>query len=455
MRRQTFTLLLLFIAIAMNSPLVQGVASQAREEIAVRTASVDGLALQYLEAGRGPTVVLLHGYTETSGMWRPLIPRLAERFHVIAPDLPGIGGSGVPSDAVTMSAAARRIHTLVKSAGVDTASVVGHDIGLMVAYAYAAQFREETNSLVLMDAFLPGVDGWKEIYDNPRLWHFRFHGPTPERLVAGREREYFEYYWNEFAADPHHSIAEPDRRMYADAYARPGRMRAAWAYFASFPQTADDFARYVKTPLTIPVLSIGGAKANGDALAQQTKLIAPAVTSIVLPDTGHWLMEERPTETAEALMRFLSDHGAVASVTPEIRLTPSEIRAASTRSDQIGSSGLPGVTTRVLAGDPSRSGLYTIVLFVPAHTTIQAHSHRDDRTATVISGQWQFGYGDHFEAASLKRLPPGSVYSEPAGTNHFARTLAEPALVEITGVGPTDTKYVEAPTAQIGKDHRP
>jgi quercetin dioxygenase-like cupin family protein len=190
-------------------------------------------------------------------------------------------------------------------------------------------------------------------------------------------------------------------------------------------------------------------------LAQQTKLIAPAVTSIVLPDTGHWLMEERPPETAEALMQFLSDHGAVASVTPEIRLTPSEIRETSMRPDQIGSSGLPGVTTRVLAGDPSRPGLYTIVLFVPAHTTIQAHSHRDDRTATVISGQWQFGYGNHFEAASLKRLPPGSVYSEPAGTNHFARTLAEPALVEITGVGPTDTKYVEAPTAQIGKDHRP
>jgi pimeloyl-ACP methyl ester carboxylesterase len=186
MRRQTFTILFLFIAIAMDGPLVHGVASQARDEIAVRTASVDGLALQYLEAGRGPTVVLLHGYTETSGMWRPLIPRLAERFHVIAPDLPGIGGSGVPSDAVTMSAAARRIHTLVKTAGIDKASVVGHDIGLMVAYAYAAQFREETNSLVLMDAVLPGVDGWKEIYDNPRLWHFRILGSKKEKEGAGQ-----------------------------------------------------------------------------------------------------------------------------------------------------------------------------------------------------------------------------------------------------------------------------
>src|SRR4029079_5712783 len=125
-----------------------------------------------------------------------------------------------------------------------------------------------------------------------------------------------------------------------------------------------------------------------------------------------------------------------------MRMTPAEIRAAEFGDSKVGSSGVKGVHTKVLSGDPSKAGFYTVLLFVPAHTTIQAHSHRDDRTATVISGQWHFGYGDHFEAASLKRLPPGSVYSEPAGTNHFARTLAEPALVEITGVGPTDTKYV-------------
>ncbi|HEY7291566.1 MAG TPA: alpha/beta fold hydrolase [Vicinamibacterales bacterium] len=446
----------LLIAAAVQGSFVGTVASQAPDaSTMVRRATVDGLSLQYLEAGRGPTVVLLHGYTETSRMWRPLIPRLADRFHVIAPDLPGIGGSDIPTDDVTLSMAARRIHGLVKSLRVDKATVVGHDIGLMVAYAYAAQFHDETDGLVLMDAFLPGVDGWKDIYDNPQLWHFRFHGATPERLVSGREREYFDYYWNEFAAERHHSIPDADRRAYTDAYARPGRMRAAWAYFASFPQAADEFARFAKTPLRIPVLSIGGAKANGEALGRQAKLIASTATSLVLPETGHWLMEERPTETVDALMHFLSNLGG-ASTTPQLRLTPDEIRATDTRSDAIGSSGLQGVTTRVLAGDPSRGGLYTIALFVPAHTTIPAHSHRDDRTATVISGQWQFGYGDRFGTDALKTLPPGSVYSEPAGANHFARTLDEPALVEITGVGPTDTKYVEATNVpKTGGERRP
>lgn len=451
--RVTFAL---FIATAIvHGPFVRAGAAQSQDaSIAVRRATVDGLTLQYLEAGRGPAVVLVHGYTETSSMWRPFIPRIADRFHVIAPDLPGIGGSDIPTDEVTMSAAARRIHDLVKSLGVEKATIIGHDIGLMVAYAYAAQFRQETDGLVLMDAFLPGIDGWKDIYDNPHLWHFRFHGATPEQLVAGHERDYFDYYWNEFAADPRHSIPDADRRAYTAAYARPGRMRAAWAYFASFPQDADDFARFANTPLTIPVLSIGGAKANGDALGRQAKLIAPTATVLVLPDTGHWLMEERPNETVKALMEFLSNHGRTASTTPRLRMTPDDIRASGTRADLIGSSGLPGVTTRVLAGDPSQRGLYTIVLFVPAYTTIPAHSHRDDRVATVISGQWQFGYGDRFEADALKTLPPGSVYSEPAGTNHFARTLAEPALVEITGAGPTDTTYVEATNAPKPGAHR-
>jgi pimeloyl-ACP methyl ester carboxylesterase len=137
--------------------------------IAVRTARVAGSKLQYLSAGRGPAILLLHGYAETSRMWRPLIPRVAERFTVIAPDLPGIGGSGIPKDGLDMKRAAARVHDLVKALGVEKAQVVGHDIGLMVAYAYAAQFPAETEKLVLMDAFLPGVDGWEAIYNNPAI----------------------------------------------------------------------------------------------------------------------------------------------------------------------------------------------------------------------------------------------------------------------------------------------
>jgi pimeloyl-ACP methyl ester carboxylesterase len=204
-----------------------------------------------------------------------------------------------------MKSAATRIHGLVKSLGIEKARVVGHDIGLMVAYAYAAQFPSETEKLVVMDAFLPGVAGWEDVYNNPAIWHFRFNGPTPEALVKGRERIYFEFFWNDFAADKNHSLPEADRAAYAATYARPGRMHAGWEYFVSFQQAAKDFAELSKTKLTMPVLAIGGGKANGTVLGEQMKLVATNATMLVLKDCGHWVMEEKPKETTDALIKFL------------------------------------------------------------------------------------------------------------------------------------------------------
>jgi pimeloyl-ACP methyl ester carboxylesterase len=277
----------------------------APSSIESRFAEINGVKLHYLTAGKGPAVILLHGYTQTSRMWRPLIPLLAGRFTVIAPDLPGIGDSVIPKDGLDMKTAAIRIHGLAKSLGVDKARVVGHDIGLMVAYAYAAQFPAETEKLAVMDAFLPGVAGWEAVYNDPSIWHFRFNGPTPEALVRGRERMYFEFFWNDFAADTNRSIPEADRAAYAAAYSRPGRMRAGWAYFVSFTQAARDFEELSKTKLTMPVLAIGGEKANGQVLGEQMKLVATNATMIVLKNTGHWVLEENPKETTEALLNFL------------------------------------------------------------------------------------------------------------------------------------------------------
>jgi pimeloyl-ACP methyl ester carboxylesterase len=279
--------------------------SAADNAIVSRDAEVEGVKLHYMTAGHGPAVILLHGYAETSLMWKPIIPLLAERFTVIAPDLPGIGDSAIPADGLDMKTAAIRIHALAHSLGVQKAEVVGHDIGLMVAYAYAAQFPAEVEKLVVMDAFLPGVGEWEAIYNNPGFWHFRFNGPTPEALVEGRERIYFEHFWNDFAADKTHSIPEADRKAYTAAYSRPGRMRAGWAYFVSFQQAAKDFAQLSQTKLTMPVLLIGGEKALGNALAQQMKLVASDVTVVVLKNTGHWVLEESPKETSEALQKFL------------------------------------------------------------------------------------------------------------------------------------------------------
>jgi pimeloyl-ACP methyl ester carboxylesterase len=277
----------------------------ADQDIASRDLDVDGVRIHYRTAGQGPTLILIHGYAETSRMWVPIIPLFAKKFTVIAPDLPGIGDSSIPKDGLDMKAAGARIHAFARALGVEKARVVGHDIGLMVAYAYAAQFPAEVEKLVLMDAFLPGVEEWHAVFDNPSLWHFRFHGATPEALVRGRERTYFDYYWNEFAADREHSIPEADRRAYTAAYSRPGRMQAGWAYFASFPKAAADFELLAKTKLTMPVLSIGGEKSLGDLLGRQTKLVASNATVVVVKDAGHWILEEKPKETTEALARFL------------------------------------------------------------------------------------------------------------------------------------------------------
>jgi pimeloyl-ACP methyl ester carboxylesterase len=274
-------------------------------QISSRTAEVAGLQLHYLTAGNGPPVILLHGFAETSAMWWAAIPALAERFTIVAPDLPGIGESSIPSDGLDMATAAVRIHALAVSLGIQKAEVVGHDIGLMVAYAYAAQFPTETGKLVLMDAFLPGVEGWETVYNNPGIWHFRFNGPTAETLVQGRERIYFEHFWNDFAAHPTRSIPEEMRQLYTAGYARPGRMRSSWAYFVSFQQAAKDFSEFARTKLPMPVLALGGENANGEVLGRQTKLIADDVTVIILKDTGHWLMEENPQETTGALLNFL------------------------------------------------------------------------------------------------------------------------------------------------------
>jgi len=302
--RLDLTIVLVAALLAAASPVL-ALAKPAASAIESRFADVEGLRLHYLTAGKGPVVILLHGYTQTGRMWRPLFPRLADKFTVIAPDLPGIGDSGIPKDGFDMKTAAIRIHALAKSLGVTKARVVGHDIGLMVAYAYAAQFPDEVEKLVVMDAFLPGVPGWELAYNDPNTWHFRFNGPTPEALVKGREQMYFAYFWNDLAADKTHSLPAADRQAYVAAYSRPGRMHAGWAYFAAWPDTAKAFAEMAQAQLPMPVLSIAGEKASAAILGPQMQRVAPNVKVIELKGTGHWLMEERPKETMDALVDFL------------------------------------------------------------------------------------------------------------------------------------------------------
>ena len=268
-------------------------------------ATVNGVKLHYLREGKGPAVILLHGYAETSHMWLPLIAELAKTHTVIAPDLRGAGDSGKPDAGYTKKAMAQDIHALAQSLKIEHAKIVGHDIGLMVAYAYAAQYPSETDSIVLMDAFLPGIGDWTHVWLLHDLWHFHFYGETPLKLVDGRERIYFEHFWNDFAADAKHSLSEADRQFYTKAYGQPGGMRAGFEYFKAFPQDAIDFEALAKTKLTMPMLVLSGEKAGGTFLIDQGRLVATNVDGVIVKGSGHWLMEEAPDQVIPQLVRFL------------------------------------------------------------------------------------------------------------------------------------------------------
>ncbi len=270
-----------------------------------RFAKVNGVRLHYLVAGQGDPVILLHGYAQTSHMWLPLIAKLANVHTVIAPDLRGAGQSATPAEGYTKAAMAQDIHALASQLGFKRVRIVGHDIGLMVAYAYAAQYPSEVDRIVLMDAFLPGVGDWRNVWLMRDLWHFHFYGKTPLALVHGRERIYLEHFWNDFAADAKHSVPERDRRIYAKAYARPGGMRAGFEYFRAFEQDAKDFAGFAKKPLLMPMLVLTGEKASGEFLIQQGRLVAKNVEGVVIRNSGHWLMEEAPGQVIPKLVEFL------------------------------------------------------------------------------------------------------------------------------------------------------
>jgi pimeloyl-ACP methyl ester carboxylesterase len=297
---------LLRIALVFAVALTPALAASPSPGVRDGYATVNGVKLHYLQAGSGPAVILLHGYAETSHMWLPLIPKLARTHTVIAPDLRGAGLSSKPEAGYDKKTMAQDIHALAQSLGIKKARVVGHDIGLMVAYAYAAQYPNDVDRIVLMDAFLPGVGDWTKVWLMRDLWHFHFYGEVPLKLVAGRERIYFEHFWNDFAADRKHSIPEADRVFYAAQYARPGGMRAGFEYFRAFQQDATDFAEFAKTPLTMPMLVLSGEKASGTFLIDQARMVDTNVEGVVVKGSGHWLMEEAPDQVIPKLVDYLN-----------------------------------------------------------------------------------------------------------------------------------------------------
>jgi pimeloyl-ACP methyl ester carboxylesterase len=255
-------------------------------------------------AGSGPVAVLLHGYAENSDSWAPLAADLVKDHTVVIPDLRGIGRSSKPAGGYDKKTQAGDIRAVVTALGYDKTAVVAHDIGNMVAYAYAAIYPDKVERLVVMDAPIPGIEPWNEILLNPGVWHFNFHGPDAERLVEGRERIYLDRIWNDFTGNP----GKPDeatRSFFAATYAQPGGMRAGFAQFAAFTQDAKDNRVFEQVKLLMPVLAVGGEKSFGPLQAAIMRHVATNVQEVVVAGSGHWLMEERPVETVALIRGFL------------------------------------------------------------------------------------------------------------------------------------------------------
>jgi len=272
-----------------------------------REITTNGATIHVRSGGAGPAVVLLHGYGETGDMWVPLAADLARDHTVIVPDLRGLGLSSKPRGGFDKKTQAEDVEGVLVALGVQQVDVVAHDIGNMVAFQFAARHPERVRRMVLIDAPVPGVGPWEEILKNPLLWHFRFGGPDMERLVAGRERIYLDRFWNEFSATPAR-FSEAARTHYARLYALPGAMHSGFAQFAAFDQDAIDNRAFLAANgrLKLPILALGGEKSFGPMMATVMRAGGADVTEGIVPDSGHWIMEESPGATIKLVREFLS-----------------------------------------------------------------------------------------------------------------------------------------------------
>jgi pimeloyl-ACP methyl ester carboxylesterase len=268
--------------------------------------ATNGTTLYVRVGGKGPAVVMLHGFGDTGDMWAPIAALLVKDHTVIVPDLRGMGLSAHPDTGYTKKNQGLDIAGVLDSLKIEKADLVTHDIGNMVGYAFAVQFPARVTRWVVIDAPLPGIGEWDTIIRDPRLWHFNFRGPDEERLVAGRERIYLDRFWDELSANPK-AIDEATRNHYAALYARPHAMHDAFEQFGAFSQDAIDNKAFLAKngKLAMPILAIGAEKSFNTGMADDMRFVATNVTAAVIPNSGHWVMEEQPASTTETVRAFI------------------------------------------------------------------------------------------------------------------------------------------------------
>jgi len=304
---------LLLFASLPGTGVAHSRASQTPPQIAPREGKreVNGVQYHYLLAqGRGEPIVLLHGWGETSYMWRYVMPALIARGHtVLAPDLRGLGDTGRPATGYEKANVARDVHALVAALGLGPrVAMAGHDMGGMVAYAYAAQFRDEVSRLVVMDVPLPGIAPWGEISAGPRTWHFRFFAvrDLPEMLITGQESEFIRWFRNVEAVNTG-ALTQTSEDYYAAAYARPGALRGGFEYYRAFGQDEIDNRAFARQPLAIPVLGLGASGGLGETMGVLLRNVATDVKTVIITRSGHWIAEEEPDQVVAALAAFIPE----------------------------------------------------------------------------------------------------------------------------------------------------
>jgi pimeloyl-ACP methyl ester carboxylesterase len=294
----------LLIQLIMSGPSALAAVEPFPSDFRIERISVNGATLHVRVGGKGPAVVLLHGFGDTGDMWAPLAKALYKDHTVIVPDLRGMGLSSQPAGGYDKKNQGVDIAMVMDKLNVQKADLVTHDIGNMVGYALAAQYPDRITKWVVIDAPLPGIGPWDEILKSPMLWHFNFRGPDVDRLVKGRERIYLDRFYNDLSADPK-AIDEATRNHYAKLYARPGNMHYAFEQFAAFAKDATDNKAFAATKLTMPILALGAEKSFGDQQAAVIREVGTKVDGGIITGSGHWIMEEQPAQTVSKVRAFL------------------------------------------------------------------------------------------------------------------------------------------------------
>ncbi|WP_212001549.1 alpha/beta fold hydrolase [Chitinophaga sp. HK235] len=302
--RKSCALLLLFISMAVIG-FAQGIkpATPPANFTSKVMAVENGLTIHYVIGGKGQPLLLLHGFGQNWYMWERLLPELSKHFTVIAPDLPGLGESGKPADGYDKKTMALHIHALMQKLGFNNIMLAGHDIGLMVAYAYARQYENEVTKLVLMDALLPGVEPvWSQV--RGAAWWFGFFAwPASPDIVEGKAKTFLTGFWPVvgYVKDP---FTKQESDEFIRAYSVHGSIAGSFHWFAAFPQDARDNQEFMKHKLKMPLLAMAGEFASS-FLPEHCRLVADNVKGVIIKDAGHWIVQENTPQVQKEFLEFL------------------------------------------------------------------------------------------------------------------------------------------------------